>query len=97
MNKKSSLLDEFYKLYGQDEDTFVVLIDATRKEVGMSEKMLEQRLEDYTPLGMNCKVVYLRKSSHMDSQSYLDKNSYLSTPENPTTEGFVLGEELVLG
>ncbi len=97
MNKKSSLLDEFYNLYGRDEDTFVVVIDATEKEVGMSERMLERMLEDYTPLGMNCRVVYLKKSSHMDSQSYLDKNSYLSTPENPTTEGFVLGEELVLG
>jgi len=97
MNKKSSLLDEYYKIYGQDEDTFVVVIDATEKEVGMSEQMLERMLDDYTPLGMNCKVVYLKKSSHMDSQSYLDKNSYLSTPENPNTEGFVLGEELVLG
>lgn len=96
MNKKSSLLDEFYKLYGQDEDTFVVVIDATEKEVGMSEQMLERILDDYTPLGMKCRVVYLKKSSHMDSQSYLDKNSYLSTPENPNTHGFVLGEELVL-
>lgn len=97
MKKKSSLLDEFYRLYGKDEDTFVVVIDATEKEVGMSERELEYRLEDYTPLGMTCKVVYLQKNSHMDSQSYLDKNSYLSTPESPNTEGFVLGEELVLG
>lgn len=96
MKHKSSLLEEFYRLYGQDEDTFVVVIDATQKEVGMPEHVLEQRLEDYTPFGMHCKVVYLKKSSHMDTQSYLDKNSYLSTPETPTTEGFVLGEELVL-
>lgn len=94
--KKSSLLEEFYKLYGQDEDTFVVVIDATEKEAGMPERVLEQRLEDYTPFGMHCRVVYLKKSSHMDTQSYLDKNSYLSTPEKPNTEGFVLGEELVL-
>lgn len=97
MQAKSTLLDEYYRLYGQDEDTFVIILDSTEKEIGMSEAVLERKLEDYTPLGMNCKVVYLRKNSRMDAQSYLDKNSYLSTPENPTTEGFVLGGEFVLG
>lgn len=96
MKKNASLLDEFYRLYGEEEDTFAVVIDATEKEVGMSERELEKKLEDYTPFGMICKVIYLKKNSHMDAQSYLDKNSYLSTPEHPNTEGFVLGEELIL-
>ena len=96
MRQKSSLLNEYHVLYGNDEDTFVAMIEGSEKELGISEKMLEHRLKDYTPLGMNCKVVYLKKNSHMDSQIYLDKNSYLSTPEGPSTEGFVLGEEVIL-
>ena len=97
MGSKSTLLEDYHKLYGNDEDTFVVMIEGTQKEIGCSERMLERKLKDYTPLGMTCKVVYLNKNSHMDAQSYLDKNSYLSTPENPNTDGFILGEELVLG
>lgn len=97
MNQNPSFPDKLYKLYGQDEDTFVVVMDASEREVGMSEQMLERMLEDYTPLGMNCKVVYLKKSNLLDSQTYLDKNSYLATPVNPNTDGIVLEEELVLG
>lgn len=80
-DKGSVHLKEYYKKYGNDEDTFVVVIDATEKEVGMSERMLEKMLEDYTPLGMNCKVLYLKKKSLMDSQAYLEENSYLTSAE----------------
>lgn len=97
MNGKSTLMQEYQKLYGNDEDTFVVMIDSSERELGISEKMLEQSLEDYTPLGMNCKVVFLKKTSQMDGQIYLDKNSYLSVPETPTTEGFVLDGDYILG
>ena len=38
-------------------------------------------LEDYTPLGMNCKVLYLKKKSLMDSQAYLEENSYLTSAD----------------
>lgn len=80
-DKDSVHLKEYYKKYGNDEDTFVVVIDATEKEVGMSERMLEKMLEDYTPLGMNCKVLYLKKKSLMDSQAYLEENSYLTSAD----------------
>ena len=56
----------------------------------------EVRLDDYTPLGMRCKVVFLKNSSRMDTQSYLDKNSYLSTPERPAAGEMVLGGEYIL-
>lgn len=97
MRSKSSLLEEYYRIYGEDEDTFVVIIDCTAQEIGMSERTLEQKLDDYTPLGMKCKVVFLKNSSRMDTQSYLDKNSYLSTPQQPTTGEMVLGGEYRLG
>ena len=80
-DKDSVHLKEYYKKYKNDEDTFVVVIDATEKEVGMSERMLEKMLEDYTPLGMNCKVLYLKKKSLMDSQAYLEENSYLTSAD----------------
>ena len=80
-DKDSVHLKEYYKKYGNDEDTFVVVIDATEKEVGVSERMLEKMLEDYTPLGMNCKVLYLKKKSLMDSQAYLEENSYLTSAD----------------
>ncbi len=96
MKQKSEVLEEYYQMYGKKEDTFVVIIDASEREVGMSEVMLERKLDDYTPLGMNCRVVFLKKNSQMDSQSYLDKNSYLSTPENPATEGVSLDGEFIL-
>ena len=97
MRKQSTLFEEYHQLFGNDEDTFAVIIDATEKEPEISERKLEEKLQDYTPLGMNCKVIYLRKSSYMDKQCYLDKNSYLSVPETPTTEGFFLGGNFVLG
>lgn len=93
---ESEFVQEYYQKYGNDEDTFVVVLDSSEKEAGMSERTLERMLEDYTPLGMNCKVLYLKKKSFADSQSYLDQNKVLSTPEHPVTEGCVLGEELVL-
>ena len=80
-DKDSVHLKEYYKKYKNDEDTFVVVIDATEKEVGMSERTLEKMLEDYTPLGMNCKVLYLKKKSLMDSQAYLEENSYLTSAD----------------
>ena len=89
--------EEYHHLFGNNEDTFAIIIDATEKEPEISERKLEEKLEDYTPLGMRCKVIYLRKNSYMDTQCYLDKNSYLSVPETPTTEGFVLGGDYILG
>lgn len=97
MRKQSTLFEEYHHLFGNNEDTFAIIIDATEKEPEISERKLEEKLEDYTPLGMRCKVIYLRKNSYMDTQCYLDKNSYLSVPETPTTEGFVLGGDYILG
>ena len=97
MKSRSTLLEDYHRLFGNDEDTFAVIIDAAETEPEIPEGMLERRLEDYTPLGMRCKVIYLRKNSYMDTQCYLDKNSYLSVPETPTTEGFFLGGDYILG
>lgn len=97
MKGRSSLLEDYRRLFGKDEDTFAVVLDTTESEPDISEDMLKMRLEDYTPLGMHCKIVYLRKNSYMDTQCYLDRNSYLSVPETPTTGGFFLGGDFVLG
>lgn len=37
------------------------------------------------------------RSYHMDTHCYLDVNSYLSTPVEADTSGFVLGGNYVLG
>lgn len=97
MKGQSTLLEDYDRLFGSGEDIFAVILDATRSEPEITEMQLEKRLEDYTPLGMRCKVIYLRKNSYMDTQCYLDKNSFLSIPRTATTEGFSLGGDYVLG
>lgn len=90
LEKEGALLEECYQAYGNDEDIFAVVFRCSEQEVGISRTMLEKKLDDYTPLGMKCKVVYLKKSDHLDGQLYLDQNSYLSAPEKSKTEGFIL-------
>ena len=88
--EKEPLLQECYEAYGNDEDIFVVAFQCSEQEIGISRTMLERKLDDYTPLGLKCKVVYLKKNDHLDGGLYLDQNSYLSAPERSTTEGFIL-------
>jgi len=92
----SSLLKEYEKLFGKNEDTFTVIIDMTVPGTEVLRETISRFLEDYTPLGMHCNVVLLGWSSHMDSHCYLDRNSCLSTPVKADAGGFVLGENYVL-
>ena len=72
-------------------------VDLIKLEKPVSYTHLLQLMEDYIPLGMNCNLVLLDWSSHMDTHCYLDKNSRLSIPEQADTSGFVLGGNYVLG
>lgn len=96
--KKGSVLMEIYeKLYGREEDTFTVILDATGMKNPPGKERLLRLMEDYIPFGMNCNLVLLDWSSHMDTHCYLDKNSRLSMPEQADTSGFILGGNYVLG
>ena len=90
--EKESLLKECYDAYGKDEDIFVVAFSCSEQEIGISRTVLERKLDDYTPFGMKCKVVYLKKNDYLDGQIYLDQNSVLSAPERSVTEGFILNK-----
>ncbi len=96
MQKSSSQLESYEKLFGRSEDTFTVIIDLSREETTLSREEIIRLLQDYTPLGMHCNVVLLRSSSHMDTHCYLDKNSCLSTPIKADTGGMVLGGNYIL-
>jgi len=55
------------------------------------------QIEEFTPFGLKCNLVYLNESNHLDTHCYLGVNSYLSTPVTADTKGFVLGGNFVLG
>lgn len=97
MRKGSGLTEIYEKLFGQNEDMFTVLLNTTGMENPPSRESLRRMMDDYIPLGMECNLVLLDWSSHMDTHCYLDKNSRLSIPEQADTRGFVLGGNYVLG
>ena len=97
MKKGTGLMEAYEKLYGREEDTFTVILDTSDMKHPPAKEKLLQLMEDYIPLGMNCNLVLLDWSSHMDTHCYLDKNSRLSIPEQADTSGFVLGGNYVLG
>lgn len=97
MKKSKGLLEEYERLFGKREDTFTVLIDMADPGMEISEEKLRRFLEDFTPLGMCCNVVFLDWNSHMDTHCYLDQNSCLSVPEFGDAGGVVLSENYILG
>lgn len=99
MQKGSLLLEQYEELYGKDAGSFVVFIDC----VGESQDHLPSRtvlyrvIEEYMPLGMNCRLIFLNDSSHLDINCYLDVNSRLAIPTLADTRGFALGGSQILG
>ena len=72
-------------------------VDMADPGMEISEEKLRRFLEDFTPLGMCCNVVFLDWNSHMDTHCYLDQNSCLSVPEFGDAGGVVLSENYILG
>ena len=96
--ENSTLLSRYEELYGMDADTFSVFLDCVEEasEDLPSRGMLYRLMEEYTPLGMKCRLILLTKSSSLD-RCYLDVNGRLAVPSLADTRGLVLGGSQVLG
>lgn len=95
----SNQLEHFRNLYGVDESVFTLMIDCVfdEQEKLPDKAKLLKLINDYTPLGVKCRLVYLRENNNMDTHCYLDVNSILSTPKVADTAGFELGSNQILG
>ena len=89
-------LQLYQRLYGKNDDTFTVILDTTGEEQP-DRSRLERLMKELTPLGLECNLVLLNWSSHMDTHCYLDRNSRLSRPEQAGAAGFVLDDRYMLG
>lgn len=96
MSRNREPLQLYQRLYGKNEDTFTVILDTTGEEQP-DRSRLERLMKELTPLGLECNLVLLNWSSHMDTHCYLDRNSRLSRPEQAGAAGFVLDDRYMLG
>lgn len=97
--KYSSLEEQFERLYGGEPTSFTCILDFKdeKQENIPSVDMVKKIIEQFIPFGLQCNLVFLNENYNLDTHCYLDVNSYLSTPENADTSGFVLGGNYVLG
>lgn len=97
--KNSEYLEQYKKLYGKDYSVFTLMLDCVFDDPdqlpGQAELM--KLIEEYTPIGVKCHLVYLRENNNMDTHCYLDVNSTLSTPKVADAAGFELGSNRILG
>lgn len=89
----------YRRLYGAGADNVCILLDASREkgENPVPEPELERLVEDSCMLGVQCRVVRLRKCSRTDTYCYLDVNSALSEPETIRTDSALLGGHITAG
>ena len=99
MKRQSSLAEQYEELYGKDAGTFSILVDCVGEQPDRlpSKAMLHRVIEEYIPLGMNYRLIYLTQASNLDTNCYLDVNSSLAVPALADTRGFVLGGSQILG
>lgn len=97
MSRNREPLQIYQQLYGTNEDVFTVILDGTGEEKQLDQDRLERLLQEFTPLGMEGRLVLLNRSSHMDTHCYLDRNSCLSRPEEAFTDGFLLDDRYMMG
>ena len=97
MKKSKGLLEEYSACSGREKIHLPCLLIWLILVWKYPKKSCAVFLEDFTPLGMCCNVVFLDWNSHMDTHCYLDQNSCLSVPEFGDAGGVVLSENYILG
>lgn len=87
------------ELYGKTSNHFCVILDLTHQTspLPVSREELEKLINAYSMIGIQHKLVYLRKCSHTDDHCYLDVNSCLSVPEIAAVDGITLGSHVTVG
>lgn len=88
----------YQKLYGQDSSSLTILIEENEGEE-FSEavrKSIHKVVSRMLPIGMDCNLILLRRSCHMDTHCYLDCNSELASLAAANTDGMELYGNVIL-
>lgn len=91
-------LSLYQKLYGKDSSCLTILIEEKDgKEFSEAEKKsMRKVVSRMIPLGMNCNLIFLRSSCHMDTHCYLDHNSKLASLAAANANGMELYGNVIL-
>lgn len=86
------------KLYGRDSSCLTILVEEKEgKEFSEAEqKSMRRVVSRMIPLGMNCNLIFLRSSCHMDTHCYLDHNSKLASLAAANANGMELYGNVIL-
>jgi len=85
------------KLYGDTANHFCVIIDVTKTGLTVSQGDLERVIEDFSVLGSQFTIVYLKPCSRTDTHCYLDINSAVSVPEIVGLDSGMVGGHIIIG
>ncbi|MGN1180530.1 MAG: phage tail protein [Suilimivivens sp.] len=88
----------YQKLYGKDSSCLTILIEEKGgKEYSEAErKSMRKVVSRMIPLGMDCNLIFLHGSSHMDTHCYLDHNSRLASLAAANANGMELYGNVIL-
>lgn len=88
----------YQKLYGQDSFSLTILVEEKdgREFTEAERKSMHRVVTRMLPFGMNCNLIFLRSSCHMDTHCYLDHNSQLASLAAANTNGMELYGNVVL-
>jgi len=85
------------KLYGGSAHHFCVMLDLTKRELDVGESDIRGIIEDYSPLGSQFELVFLKFCNRTDTHCYLDVNAALSVPEIAELGDGALGGHITIG
>lgn len=98
LEKRPGELALYQTLYGKDSRCLTVIIENKKLHsyTEAEKKNIYQVINCMLPVGMNCKLLFLRQSCHMDSHCYLDHNSMLASLAAASVGSMELYGNLVL-
>lgn len=98
LEKRPAELGLYQQLYGQDSASLTILME-DKENAGYTEaekKRIRKVVSEMLPLGMDCNLIFLRSSCHMDTHCYLDHNSTLAPLEAAHANGMELYGNVIL-
>lgn len=88
----------YRKLYGRDSSCLTILLES-QDDTELTEakrKSMRKVVSRMLPFGMNCNLIFLRSSCHMDTHCYLDHNSRLASLAAANANGMELYGNVIL-
>lgn len=98
LENRTEELTLYQKLYGQDSSSLTIIVEEKDgKEFAEAEKKsMRKVVARMLPIGMNCNLIFLKESCHMDTHCYLDHNSTLASPTAANADGMELYGNVIL-